>query len=63
MTRRLILATSAALSAGAAFPPAPSAAPLPVCPVSNGQTASYDILRGGDVIGHQTVRYGVTGTT
>ena len=29
--------------------------------MSNGQTASYDILRGGDVIGHQTVRYGVTG--
>ena len=38
-----------------------SAAPLPVCPVSNGQTVSYDILRGGDVIGHQTVHYALAG--
>ena len=38
------------------------AAALPVCPVSNGQTVSYDIVRGGDVIGHQTVRYATAGT-
>ncbi len=37
------------------------AAPLPACPVVNGQTVGYDILRGGNVIGHQTTRYAVTG--
>lgn len=37
------------------------AAALPVCPVTNGQVASYDILRGDNVIGHQTVRYAVAG--
>ncbi len=37
------------------------AAPLPVCPVSNGQTVGYDIMRGGDLIGHQAVHYAVAG--
>ncbi len=39
------------------LPPAASAAGLPACPVQNGQTASYDIVRGGSVIGSQTVHY------
>ena len=34
---------------------------LPQCPVQSGQTVSYDILRGGNVIGAQTVHYAVTG--
>ena len=38
-----------------------AAAGLPMCPVQNGQTASYDIIRGGNVIGHQTVHYTVAG--
>ncbi len=43
--------------------PAPRAMadPLAVCAVSNGQVAEYDILRGGNVIGRQTVRYAVSG--
>ena len=32
-----------------------------MCPVTNGQTASYDIVRGGNVIGHQTVKYAIAG--
>lgn len=39
-----------------------SAAGLPACPVQNGQTVSYDIVRGSDVIGHQTVHYTLAGT-
>ncbi len=42
--------------------PAASAAGLPACPVQNGQTASYDIVRGGNVIGSQTVHYTLAGT-
>ena len=34
---------------------------LPQCPVQAGQVVSYDILRGGTVIGAQTVRYTVAG--
>ena len=37
------------------------AAPLPACPISNGQTVTYDILRGDSAIGHQTTRYAVAG--
>ena len=37
------------------------AAPLPACPVPTGQPASYDIVGGGAVVGHQTVRYTVAG--
>ena len=38
-----------------------AADPLPVCQVHNGQVVSYDIVRGGNVIGQQTVRYAVSG--
>ena len=41
--------------------PKADAAALPACPVQNGQVADYDIVRGGDVIGHQTVHYTVAG--
>lgn len=34
---------------------------LPQCPVQPGQTVSYEILRSGNVIGAQTVRYSVAG--
>ena len=37
------------------------AAGLPVCAVQSGQTASYDILRGGNVIGSQSVHYTMSG--
>lgn len=37
------------------------AAGLPACPIQSGQTVSYDIIRGGNVIGRQTVRYTVAG--
>ena len=33
------------------------AAALPPCPIQPGQVMAYDILRGGKVIGHQTVRF------
>jgi hypothetical protein len=36
-------------------------APLPVCPIQSGQIVSYDIVRGGNVIGRQTVQYTVDG--
>ncbi len=32
-------------------------AALPACPVTDGSTASYDIVRGGDVIGRHTVQF------
>ena len=35
--------------------------PLPLCPVRSGQQVDYDIVRGGNVIGRQTVRYAVSG--
>ncbi len=38
-----------------------SAAPLATCPVSNGQLASYDIVRSGNVIGHETLRFAISG--
>jgi hypothetical protein len=38
-----------------------AAAPLPVCPVTNGKVLSYDIVRGGNVIGHETLRWAVSG--
>ena len=38
------------------------AAPLPTCPVQSGETVSYDIVRGGNVIGRQTVQYTVSGS-
>ena len=50
------------LSAVLAASSAEVAAALPVCPVSNGQVSSYDILRGAAVIGHQTIRYAVAGS-
>ncbi len=37
-------------------------AALPTCPVQSGETVSYDIVRGGNVIGRQTVQYTVNGT-
>jgi hypothetical protein len=40
---------------------AAQAASLPVCPIQSGQTVSYDIVRGGNVIGRQTVQYTVDG--
>ncbi len=33
------------------------AAPLPLCPVTDGMVASYDIVRGGSVIGRHTVQF------
>lgn len=39
----------------------PAYAALPACPVQNGQTVSYDIVRGTTVIGSQTVHYTVAG--
>ena len=56
--RRLALLTLAALPLQA--PPA-LADPLAVCPVVNGQTAAYDLVRGGNVIGRQTVHYALNG--
>lgn len=50
----------AALSCLSAVAPA-FAAELPQCPVQSGQTVGYDIVRGGTVIGAQTVRYTVAG--
>jgi len=38
-----------------------AAEPLPVCAVSNGLTTSYDIVRGGNVIGRQTIRFTAVG--
>ena len=38
------------------------AAALPACPIQSGQTVSYDIVRGGNVIGQQTVHYTLSGT-
>ncbi len=38
-----------------------AAEPLPVCPVASGQTTAYDIVRGGNVIGRQTVRFTAAG--
>ena len=49
----------AALSCLAAAPAC--AAALPQCPVQSGQTVGYDIVRGGTVIGAQTVRYTAAG--
>ena len=40
---------------------APACAALPACPVQNGQTVSYDIVRGTTVIGSQTVHYTIAG--
>ena len=54
-------AALAALSAALALPTVGSAASLPLCPVTNGQTVNYDIMRGGDLIGHQTVHYAIAG--
>ncbi len=45
----------------AAAPLAATAQALPQCPVRNGQVVEYDIVRGGSVIGKQSVRYAVTG--
>ena len=36
---------------------ASQAAILPLCPVTDGMTASYDIVRGGNTIGRHTVRF------
>ena len=55
--RRQLLAAAAA----AALVAPCRAAPLVSCPVGNGQTTNYDILRGGAVIGHQTTHYTVSG--
>ncbi len=38
-----------------------AADPLPVCPVANGQATAYDIVRGANVIGRQTVRFTAAG--
>ena len=57
---RPLLSLAALTSAGAA--PALAADLLPVCPVQNGQVAEYDLVRGGNVIGRQTVRYAVNGS-
>ena len=61
MSRRLPFTTPVAIAALAVIGPACSAAPLPACPIVNGQTVSYDIMRGGNVIGHQTTRYATSG--
>lgn len=37
------------------------AATLPMCPVTDGMTASYDIVRGGSVIGRHTVQFAKRG--
>ncbi len=42
--------------------PVAQAAPLPLCPVQPGQVSSYDIVRGGNVIGRQTVTYTPAGS-
>ncbi len=60
MLMRRLLTLAALASAGAT--PALAADPLPVCPVQNGQVAEYDLVRGGNVIGRQTVRYAVNGS-
>lgn len=52
-----VLAVFTAVMAGSAAP----AAALPVCPIVNGQTVTYDILRNETVIGRQTLRYGLAG--
>lgn len=61
--RRLSVIPTLALSAGlaAGLAAVARAAPLPMCPIQSGQTSNFDILRGGNVIGHQTVAYQVTG--
>ena len=41
---------------------AAQAASLPVCPIQPGQIVSYDIVRGGNVIGRQTVQYTPSGS-
>ena len=55
MSRLAVCVLLAALPAGGAL------AALPACPIQSGQVASYDILRGGTVIGSQTVRYTLAG--
>ena len=55
MIGRLVLAAALLL------PCAAYAVGLPACPVVSGETVSYDILRGGNVIGSQTVHYMLTG--
>ena len=50
------------LAASSLAGPRPAVAdPLPVCAVTNGQVGEYDIVRGGNVIGRQTVRYAISG--
>ncbi|WP_158743621.1 DUF6134 family protein [Acidisphaera sp. L21] len=50
-----------ALAAFAAPHKAHAAAPLPTCPVTNGKVASYDIVRNGNVIGHESFRWAING--
>ncbi len=50
----------AALLALAPFSPC-FAAPLAVCPVTNGQVVNYDIIRSGTVIGHETLKFALNG--
>ncbi len=57
--RRAKLLRCLALTSLAAAPV--EAAGLPLCQVQNGQTTSYDILRGNDVIGSQTVHFTTAG--
>ena len=55
-------ACALALAGAAAAPGAARAAEtLPVCPVKHGQTVTYDVIRGGSVIGSQKLHFTGTG--
>ena len=54
-------AALAATLAVAGLPFAAASAALPACPVVDGATASYDIVRGGSVIGRHTIQFAKRG--
>jgi hypothetical protein len=59
--RHWVFASAIILVSGSSWFPADAAPSLPVCPVQDGTVTSYDIVRNGDVIGHHTIGFHLSG--